>query len=78
MILPGVVGHPGGLAGGGCDHGGEVDVARIPEARVQAVAVQVVVGHGGLGGAAPRPRHRLGVCPRHARIFSEIFCMKSR
>ena len=43
----------------------------IPEARVEAVAVQVVVGHGGLGGAAPRPRHRLGVRPRHARIFSE-------
>ena len=52
-FLPGVVGHPGGLAGGGRHYGGEVDVARVPEAGVEAVAVQVVVGHGGLGGAAP-------------------------
>ena len=78
MLLPGVVGHPGGLAGGGRHYGGEVDVARIPEARVEAVAVQVVVGHGGLSGAAPGPRHWLGVRPRHAWIISEMLLRENK
>ena len=60
-MLPGVVRHPRCLAGRGGDDGGEGCVARVAEAGVEAVAVQVVVGHGRLGGPAPRPRHRLRV-----------------